>query len=72
MPTISPMRVDGEKLRKLREQRLWSREDLANSSKVSLDQIGRIERGVTKNPQMRTVRKLVEALNVDPSELVAK
>jgi transcriptional regulator with XRE-family HTH domain len=37
---------------------------------VSTDQIGRIERGVTTSPQMRTVRGLVEALGVAPSELL--
>ncbi len=70
MPTIQAMRIDGEKLRGLREMRLLSREELSERSGVSADQIGRIERGVTKNPHMKTVRELVQALDVDPSELV--
>jgi transcriptional regulator with XRE-family HTH domain len=66
------VRIDGKKLKKLREGRLWSREDLSGRSGVSADQIGRIERGVTESPHMRTVRGLVEALGVEPTELVRK
>jgi transcriptional regulator with XRE-family HTH domain len=69
-PTITSVKVDGHKVRMLREQKLWTREDLAERANVSPDQIGRIERGVTKTPQMRTVRGLVDALGVEPSELM--
>jgi transcriptional regulator with XRE-family HTH domain len=72
MPTMEAVRVDGKKLRRLREQKLWTREELGERAEVSADQIGRIERGVTTNPQMRTIRGLVKALNVDPKELVAE
>jgi HTH-type transcriptional regulator, competence development regulator len=68
MPTMEVVRVDGQKLRKLREQKLWTREELGEMAGVSADQIGRIERGVTTNPQMRTIRGLVKALDVDPTE----
>ena len=70
MPTMATVRIDGQKVRRLREQKLWTREDLAVRANVSPDQIGRIERGVTASPQMRTVRGLVEALEVRPSELL--
>lgn len=70
MPTIRCVRIDGNQLRRLRERRLWTREDLSDKSGVSADQIGRIERGVTKSPHMRTVRGLVEALGVEPEELM--
>jgi transcriptional regulator with XRE-family HTH domain len=66
------VRVDGQKLRKLREQKLWTREELGERARVSADQIGRIERGVTTNPQMRTIRGLVKALDVNPTELLGE
>lgn len=70
MPTIRSVRIDGKKLKRLRERRLWTREDLSSRSGVSADQIGLIERGVTESPHMRTVRGLVEALGVEPHELI--
>jgi transcriptional regulator with XRE-family HTH domain len=72
MPTMEAVRVDGTKLRKLREQKLWTREELGERAGVSADQIGRIERGVTTNPQMRTIRGLVKALDVDPTKLLGE
>jgi transcriptional regulator with XRE-family HTH domain len=64
--------IDGRKLRRLREMRLWTREELGEKSGVSPDQIGRIERGTTRAPQMRTVRGLVAALEVEPTALMAE
>jgi transcriptional regulator with XRE-family HTH domain len=72
MPTMATMRIDGQKVRRLREQKLWTREDLAKRADVSPDQVGRIERGVTASPQMRTVRGLVDALEVEPAELMSE
>jgi transcriptional regulator with XRE-family HTH domain len=70
MPTMEAVRVNGNKLRKLREQKLLTREELGERAGVSADQIGRIERGVTTNPHMRTIRGLVKALEVGPTELL--
>jgi transcriptional regulator with XRE-family HTH domain len=60
----------GENLRRLRTARYLSQSDLATKAKVSKPTIQRIERG-DYFPYPRTIRALADALDVDPSELVA-
>jgi len=62
-------RIDGEKLRALREARFLSHRDLAKRASVSPTTVLNLETGRVE-AQRRTVRKLAEALGVDPSELV--
>jgi transcriptional regulator with XRE-family HTH domain len=66
--TVMP-RVDGEKLRMLREKRFLSHRDLAKRAGVSPTTILNLEAGRVE-AQRRTVRKLAEALGVDPTDLV--
>jgi transcriptional regulator with XRE-family HTH domain len=66
--TVMP-RVDGEKLRTLRERRFLSHRDLAKRADVSPTTVLNLEAGRVE-AQRRTVRKLAEALGVDPAELV--
>jgi transcriptional regulator with XRE-family HTH domain len=61
--------VDGERLREAREQALLSRRELAEKSGVSMDTIQRVELG-EGGAFGRTIRKLAEALSVDPQELL--
>jgi transcriptional regulator with XRE-family HTH domain len=69
--TMSSMKIDGSKLRQLRTARFWSREELAQKSGVHRESIGRLERGAWKGKShLPTIRKLAEALGVDPRELV--
>jgi transcriptional regulator with XRE-family HTH domain len=68
--TIETMKIDGAKLRKLRQQRLLSRQELAEKAGTHRDHIGRLERGDIDEPQMRTIRRLTEALGVSASELL--
>ncbi len=70
MPTIGVVRINGEKLKKLRQQRLLSREELAEKADTHRDHIGRLERKAISAPQMRTIRNLAAALEVDPSEFL--
>ena len=70
MPTIASMRVDGAKLKKLRESRFISREELAEKTGLHRDHIGRLERDEVAAPRMATIRDLAAALDVDPAELV--
>ena len=62
-------RVDGEKLAELRERRFLSHRELAKLTGVSPQTVLNLEHGETE-AQRRTVRKLAQALEVDPGELV--
>jgi transcriptional regulator with XRE-family HTH domain len=70
MPTMAPVKIDGAKLKRLREQRFLTREELAEQVGSHRDHIGRLERDEVTNPRMATIRKLAAALEVDPAELV--
>jgi len=63
--------VDGEKLRTLRERRFLSHRDLAKRADVSPTTVLNLEAGRVE-AQRRTVRKLAQALEVDPAELVER
>jgi transcriptional regulator with XRE-family HTH domain len=70
MPTIEVVRIDGEKLQRLRLEQFLSRDELAERSGIHRDHIGRLERGYEGESRPPTVRKLAEALGVPPPELV--
>ena len=63
------MKIDGEKLQRLRLRRLWLIGDLADASGVHRNQISTYELGKA-GAHPDTIRKLAEALGVDPSELL--
>jgi transcriptional regulator with XRE-family HTH domain len=63
------MQIDGEKLRRLRLRRLWLIGDLAEASGVHRNQISTYELGKA-GAHPDTIRKLAEALDVDPRELL--
>ena len=63
------MQIDGEKLRRLRLRRLWLVRDLADASGVHRNQISTYELGKA-GAHPDTIRKLAEALDVDPRELL--
>jgi transcriptional regulator with XRE-family HTH domain len=70
-PTMGTVRVDGEKLRQLREKAFLSRAELGARSGLHPDHIGRLERGDWQGgSRIDNIRKLAEALEVDPGELV--
>ena len=70
MPTINVVKIDGEKLNKLRLSKFWSRDELAAESGIHRDHIGRLERGEGCESLPPTVRKLAEALGIEPSQLL--
>ncbi len=63
------MKVDGKQLRQLRRERALSQRDLARMTGIAHDSISQLETG-KRQAQPRTIRKLAEALKVDPSELM--
>ena len=71
MGTHTLVRIDGEKLRRLRERRLWLIGDLAEKSGVHRNLISTYEHGKS-GAHPDTIRKLAEALGVDPTELLGE
>jgi predicted transcriptional regulator len=68
---IVDVRIDGEKVRAAREGAFLSKSELAEKAKLNRNTIGRIEDGVTE-VYPRTIRKIAEALSVDPASLTPK
>jgi transcriptional regulator with XRE-family HTH domain len=61
--------VDGERLRELRLEKMLSQAELAKIAGTTQVTISEIERG-KRMAQPRTVRKLSDALGVEPRELI--
>ncbi len=59
----------GDRLREIRKRSLLTQEELAERSGVAVSTVIRIERNQVE-PHGRTIRKLSQALGVDPVELV--
>jgi len=59
----------GDKVRETRKRKLFTQQELAGRAGVGVNTIIRIERNQV-DPQGRTIRKLAEALDVTPSELL--
>jgi len=71
-PTMGSVKVDGAKLRELRERAFLSRAELGVRSGLHPDHIGRLERGDWQGgSRINNIRKLAEALDVEPRELLA-
>ena len=59
----------GDKLKEIRTRRFLTQEELAERAGVSPATIVRIERNQAE-PHISTMRKLAQALSVDPTELL--
>ena len=70
MPTMFKVRVNGEKLRQLRTDKFLSRREVADAAGLHPDHVGRLERGYGGGTRIENVRKIAQALEVDPHELV--
>jgi len=65
------VKVDGTKLRKLREEAFLSRVELGARSGLHPDYIGRLERGGWEGgTRIDNIRKLAEGLGVAPREIL--
>ena len=63
------LEVDGDRLRRLRAERALTLRDLAEISGVSYDTINKLE--LSRRPaHASTIRKLANALGVEPRELM--
>jgi transcriptional regulator with XRE-family HTH domain len=61
--------VDGPRLRRIRRERALSQRELSRMTGVAFDTISRLETG-KQQAQPRTIRKLAEALGVEPIVLM--
>lgn len=69
--TKSELVIDGKKLRKLRFERLLNVQELADKAGINRYSITQMERGAWPGgSRPATVRKLGEALGIDPHELL--
>lgn len=71
MSTQVLVQVDGQKLQKLRRRRLWLIGDLADRSGVHRNTISKLENG-KGGAYPETIRRLADALGVDPTELIGE
>ena len=62
--------ISGDRLRKVRDKRLLSQRELAERAGLSPTTILKLESGRVDEPHPRTIRKLTDALEVDPDELL--
>ncbi len=69
MQDVMP-RISGDKLRKVRDERLLSQRELAEKAGLSPTTILKLEAGRVDDPHPRTVRKLAGALGVAPAEIL--
>ncbi|CAN5734523.1 hypothetical protein BH24ACT22_BH24ACT22_09130 [soil metagenome] len=63
------VKIDGEKVRAVREQRFFSQRELAGKAGVNHNTVWRIEGDTSVEVHPRTIRKIAEALSVDPMSL---
>jgi transcriptional regulator with XRE-family HTH domain len=69
--TTSVVEVDVEKLKTLREERVMTLRELGEKAGVSKDTIWRLEHG-RSGAYPSTIRKLAQALEVEPRELIKR
>jgi transcriptional regulator with XRE-family HTH domain len=69
MATLEAVVQIGEKLRQLRIERAMTQEELAQVAGIGKNTVNRLETNTTE-PRPPTLRKLAQALEVDPAELV--
>jgi len=59
----------GDRLRKLRDEKFLSQRELARAAGISPTTVFKLEANQAE-PHPRTIRKLAEALGIEPSKLV--
>ena len=62
-------KIFGETVRRLRTDRGWTQEDLADAAGLTTTYVGQVERG-DKVPSLTVVLKLARGLSVAPAELL--
>jgi transcriptional regulator with XRE-family HTH domain len=63
-------KIFGATVRRLRTERGWTQEDLADAARLTTTYVGQVERG-DKVPSLSVVLRLARGLSVAPAELLA-
>jgi predicted transcriptional regulator len=66
---LTVVKIDGEKVQAARERAFLSKGELAERAELDRNTIGRIENAGTTEVHPRTIRKIAEALSVDPTSI---
>ncbi len=66
---LTDVKIDGRKVREARERRFLSQRELAGKAGMNHNTVWRIEGGGSIEVHPRTIRKLAEALSIDPASL---
>jgi transcriptional regulator with XRE-family HTH domain len=66
---LTDVKIVGEKVRTAREEKFLSQRELAGRAGVNHNTVWRIEGGGSVEVHPRTIRKIAEALSVDPATL---
>jgi transcriptional regulator with XRE-family HTH domain len=66
------VKIYGEKVRAAREGAYLSKGELAAKANLNRNTIGRIENADVSDVHPRTIRKIAEALSVDPAFIASK
>ena len=69
---IADVKIYGEKVRAAREGAYLSKGELADKANLNRNTIGRIENADVIDVHPRTIRKIAEALSVDPAFIAPK
>jgi DNA-binding XRE family transcriptional regulator len=64
--------VDGQKVRRLRDEAFFDQKDLAKMAGISTHTLMRTEKGYTPHSTRATIRKIAKALGVEPIELTIR
>ena len=67
---LAEVKIDGEKVRAARERTIRSKAELAEESNLNRNTIGRIENEGVIGVHPSTIRKIAEALSVEPESLL--
>ena len=60
----------GQVIRRFREAKDWTLEDLARAADIPVSTITKIEHGDIKNPSIEKIAKIAKALDVSVDELI--
>jgi transcriptional regulator with XRE-family HTH domain len=66
---LTVVKIDGEKVQAARERRFLSQRELADRAGINRNTVWRIETSGLTEVHPRTIRKIAEALSVDPATL---